>query len=107
MDQAFTVRQMQDSKRGFVFKAPKFVVINMNVIEDGQIVDIMTVVFKGLIPSPNDFRCDMLIVGEWSDHPKHGLQFSVTGWNAGATSPTARHNARKLSPSEVSQLTGK
>ena len=91
-----------------------FLLINMNLVEEGGLGAIITLDFQGdELPSKSDMEYDLMVLGNWSEHPKHGRQFAVKAWSVDDETPRVEEPkvrykaAKKLSSAEMKDLMSK
>ena len=102
------IRALSDKKGGVVIRNDRFLLVNTNVIEDGEITGVAALDFQGdEIPSEQDLTHDLIVVGSWGKHNGRE-QFAVKVWSYADDSPSqlaVRYKStKKLSSKEMKRL---
>ncbi len=102
---------MSDKRGGVVVRTDGFLLVNMNLVEqDGSLGAIVTLDFQGdELPVEADMMHELIVLGSWNTHPKHGRQFAVKAWAVNdetqVDEPKIRYKAaKKLSAAAMKRL---
>ncbi len=109
--QKYLIRSLVDARDGEIVRRPTFLLLNANVIEDGERKGIITLDFQGSeLPSSEDLEFVIGVEGNFVENPKHGQQFSVCGWaiieGTELQTPVVRHaEVKRISEDHFADLT--